>query len=252
MPGASIIGQRLRNARQRGGLMQKALADRLGVLQPTVANWESGKAPISQEVRTKVEKILGPLTNKSRLASEATASEVSSFGEWVRENRDKAGLSVTELARKAKMSAMQIYNIEHGKISNPQSSTRNKLAAAFNQEIPEPIIKETEEEQNIEGLGSLTDFNPYDKTEWPECAGIYVLYDNTQRPVYVGKAQKIATRLKDHEKQKFWIEPLVTYASYIAVNNKETRHQLEQVLIKFLKSNAVLNKQSVESFEDDG
>jgi excinuclease UvrABC nuclease subunit len=77
-----------------------------------------------------------------------------------------------------------------------------------------------------------------------------VLYDNTERPVYVGKGKKIAARLKVHEKQKFWIEPLVTYASYIEVKNEKTRHQLEQVLIKFLKSNAVLNKQSVEGFDE--
>ncbi len=148
MPGASTIGQRLRKARQRGGLTQKALAGRLGVFQPIVANWESGKAPISHDVRTRIEEILGgPLTNKRRLVSDAAASEVSSLGEWVSEQREKAGLSVTELANKAKMSAMAIYNIEHGKISNPQLSTRNKLAAAFDQEIPERIIEDTEGEQ---------------------------------------------------------------------------------------------------------
>jgi transcriptional regulator with XRE-family HTH domain len=166
---------------------------------------------------------------------------------------EKMGASVTGCAKteirraclspnwqkKADISAMAIYNIENGKIKNPLSSTRNKLAAALDQPIPNDVVEATEQEQNIEGLGSLTDFNPYEEKEWPQCAGIYVLYDNTERPVYVGKGKKISTRLK------------VTYASYIEVKNEKTRHQLEQVLIKFLKSNAVLNKQSVEGFEEE-
>ena len=36
------IGQRIRTCRKRAGLNQGALADRLGVTQPTVANWEAG------------------------------------------------------------------------------------------------------------------------------------------------------------------------------------------------------------------
>jgi transcriptional regulator with XRE-family HTH domain len=211
---ASTKGQRLRKARQSGGLTQQALADRLGVTQPLVAHWESGKTAFSK-YREQIETILGPLTNKTQPASAVATSEVSSFGDWVRENKDKAGLSVPELAKKADISTVAIYNILNGKIKNPQSSTRNRLAAAFNADIPSDIVEATEEEQNIEGLGSLTDFNPHEEREWPQCAGIYVLYDNTERPVYVGKGKKIATRLKVHEKQKFWIEPLVTYASYI-------------------------------------
>lgn len=97
----------------------------------------------------------------------------------------------------------------------------------------------------------MRDFDPYDETQWPEGPGVYVLYDVTERPVYVGKGQKIATRLKAHEKQKFWIKPFVSYASFIEVKDATMRHQLEQVLIKFLKSNAVINVQSVEGFGDE-
>jgi transcriptional regulator with XRE-family HTH domain len=122
---ASTLGQRLRKARQSGGLTQKALADRLGVTQPLVAHWESGNATFSNDYRKQIEKILGPLTNKNQPVSGVAASEVSSFGDWVRENRDKAGLSVPELAKKADISTVAIYNIENGKIKSPQSSTRN-------------------------------------------------------------------------------------------------------------------------------
>ena len=41
-PPLDTIGQRIRAQRKRAGLNQGALADRLGVTQPTVANWEAG------------------------------------------------------------------------------------------------------------------------------------------------------------------------------------------------------------------
>jgi hypothetical protein len=53
------------------------------------------------------------------------------------------------------------------------------------------IVEEIEEEQNIEGLGTLVDFDPSDTTEWPKCAGVHVLYDVSQRLIYVGKAKPI-------------------------------------------------------------
>ncbi|MBY0421599.1 MAG: helix-turn-helix domain-containing protein [Parvularculaceae bacterium] len=39
---AATIGDRIRQARKRAGLNQSELAERLGVTQPAVANWESG------------------------------------------------------------------------------------------------------------------------------------------------------------------------------------------------------------------
>jgi transcriptional regulator with XRE-family HTH domain len=177
----------------------------------------------------------GPLTVKKQSAEVDVESEISTFGAWVRENRIKAGLSVPQLAKKANISVVAIYNIENGKIKNPQSATKASLAAAFHERIHDEIEKEIDEEQSIEGLGNLIDFDPLDKAKWPQCAGVYVLYDVSQRPIYVGKAEKIASRLKNHEQQFWYKYPIVAYASYIEVTNKVTRHQLEQVLIKFLK-----------------
>jgi len=91
----------------------------------------------------------------------------------------------------------------------------------------------------------LTDFDPHDDDDLPEVAGIYVFYDVSDRPVYVGKAQNIAKRVGDHS-EKFWFKyPIVSHAAYIEIVDKELRHQVEQILIGFLKSNAVINKQSV-------
>jgi hypothetical protein len=92
----------------------------------------------------------------------------------------------------------------------------------------------------------LTDFDPYDDRNLPSVAGVYVFYDVSERPIYVGKAATISNRVKEH-KDKFWFKfPIVDHAAYIPVSDEKVRHQIEQVLIKFLKSNAVINRQSVE------
>jgi len=64
--------------------------------------------------------------------------------------------------------------------------------------------------------------------------------------VYVGQASKIATRVRKHQ-DRFWFKyPIVSHGAYVQIDNETLRRQVEQVLIKFLKSNAVINKQSVD------
>ena len=55
----ATIGQRIRGSRQALGLNQTALADRLGVTQPTVANWEAGVHDPRQLMLAKIAEALG-------------------------------------------------------------------------------------------------------------------------------------------------------------------------------------------------
>ena len=252
------LGQHIRRAREREGLTQAGLAEKLGVTAAAVSNWEGGREPKGDN-KTKLELILGRLSTKAtagkpRTFSEASVtvleSEVSSFGLWLRERRTAANMSVPELASKSKISMPAIYNIESGKIRNPQSGTRDKLAKTLGQAIPEAVVNETESDQEIAGLGSMTDFDPHSRKDWPTCSGVYVLYDKSQRPIYVGKAKTISQRLGSHFNMFWFKDPIVRYGSYIEVNDDKLRHQLEQVMIKFLKANAVINTQSSEVFQD--
>ena len=71
---------------------------------------------------------------------------------------------------------------------------------------------------------------------------MYVFYDISQRPIYVGQATNIADRIQDHS-DKFWFKrPIVELGAYIEINDKKLRNQVETVLIQFLKKNAVINK----------
>lgn len=97
----------------------------------------------------------------------------------------------------------------------------------------------------IPGVGTLEDFNPHNIDERPLCSGIYVFYDISDRPIYIGESKNIRSRIKQHE-EKFWFKPpLVEYAAYINIKDDKLRKGIEQILINFLRSNAVLNKQHV-------
>lgn len=246
---ALTISQKIRRARQREGLTQLALAETIGVTQGAVAAWEGGNTPRGDN-RLKLEEVLGPFHTPRRLdQTPGPVEEISSFGAWLREKRIERKLSVPELAQRAGVSPPAIYNIENGRIQNPQAKTQDKLAAALRTNVPLQIVNETVESQGVRGLGSLTDFQPHDEEDWPRCAGVYVLYDVSQRPIYVGRSDRIDHRLKSHA-DKFWFKrPVVDYASFIEVADNDLRNQLEQALIRFLKSNAVINNQSTDDFD---
>lgn len=183
--------------------------------------------------------------------SEQLDEGVPDFGTWLREEREAKGFSVEQLAKAAGVSIPQIHNIERGDTVNPQRNTRDRIAKALQQSVPEDVSDKSERSQLVEGIGALVGFDPYEEQDLPNVAGVYVLYDISDRPVYVGKSKNIAKRLTSHA-DKFWYKrPIVQSASYLRIDDAQVRHSIEQVLIRFLKRNAVLNKQSVTRNEPD-
>jgi len=72
------------------------------------------------------------------------------------------------------------------------------------------------------------------------------LYDISDRPLYVGQGSAIDKRVRSHN-EKFWFKPpIVESASYVRIDDKTLRERVEEVLIKFLKSNAIINKRFVD------
>ncbi|MEP7247460.1 MAG: helix-turn-helix domain-containing protein [Gammaproteobacteria bacterium] len=106
------------------------------------------------------------------------------------------GLTVGELAAKADVSVPTVYNIIAGRAQNPHPRTIASLEQALGDTCESK--EEAREASEIAGIGQLIDFNPYDPKEISAKAGVYVLYDISQRPIYVGKASKISGRLNDH------------------------------------------------------
>ena len=199
---AQRSGELLKRARLREGLTQQELADKLGLKSAaSIAQWESGQQTIPDRHRLRLKKILGDPSE-----TEFEGTEISAFGAWLRKTRTGKDISVPELASKSGVSAPAIYNIKSGKSLNPQKETRRRLEKAVGAPIPSDVAKEAEVAQEIQGLGSLTDFDPYDERNLPSVAGVYVFYDVSERPIYVGKAATISARVKEH-KDKFWFKP---------------------------------------------
>ncbi len=226
----------LKRCRVDADLTQMQLATKIGVSQTLVSAWETGRVAIPDDQQT----VLAGLFGK-------TESAVSNpFGDWLKREREKRNLTVKELSDRANVSVPQVYNIESGRSTNPRPDTKERLARAMGVDVPSDVADLVRSDAEIEGLGTLVDFDPHNKADLPTVAGIYVLYDVSDRPVYVGQGKNIASRIKDHH-EKFWFKyPIVDTANYIEVTNETLREQIESLLIKFLKSNAVLNKQKVE------
>ncbi|MBE2180807.1 MAG: helix-turn-helix domain-containing protein [Chthoniobacterales bacterium] len=169
----------------------------------------------------------------------------SEFGIWLRQRREAKGLTPQQLAEQAGVSFPQIYNIESGRSRNPRDATRNRLAKALDEEVPKEVEEKTEQAATI-GQLEFVDFDPHREEDYPEEPGIYVFYDISERPVYVGQGQNIRTRIRDHY-TRFWFKrPIVQDAAFVKIEDKELREKIEKIMIQFMKSNAVLNKHHVE------
>jgi len=202
-----------------------------------------------EETRRRLSEALGkkpgPERARNSRESQPSGPDGPGFGEWLREARQTRDLTVRELADKSGLSQVAIYKIEAGQIANPRQSTRLQLSKALGEKVPVEIEAATEKAAEIAGLGSLQDFDPHDDNELPEGAGVYVFYDISRRPVYVGKTGDLRGRIRQH-RVKFWFRPpVVETASYVAIPDKELRRQVESILIKFLKDNAILNVKGV-------
>jgi len=245
-----ILPELLRTRRVSAGLSQTEVAKRVHVTQATVSNWELGKSQPSEAQLYDLEGFLGSL--RSLVLGEAQGSQmadVSPFGVWVNSVRTRRGLTAVELAGRAGVSAMTIYNIESGRSDNPQKRTRESISEALGERPPAETVEATEAASAIEGLGSLEDFDPYAEDRLPQGSGVYVFYDISDRPIYVGESGDVRARIRSHSPMFWFKRPIVEYGSFISIKDTELRRQVERILIRFLKSNAVLNKQHVEREE---
>ena len=251
------FSSRIKTARLYADLTQNELAQEFGVSQAAVCNWEGRKTQPSGKLYSRVLKWLKTQEQarddaeqevrgrgKSMSSRIGVTDERDGFGAWLRQHRQSAGLTQQSLAKEAGVSQMTISLIESGKTPNPRRSTREQLAKALGSSLTDELAEGAPEQAELElaGVGDFRDFNPHDEQDWPEAAGVYVFYDISDRPVYVGKAERIRSRVKSHE-QKFWFKnPIVETGAYAEIADETLRDQVETLLIRFLKSNAILNK----------
>lgn len=244
-------GERIRRKRIQIGWTQADLAKKIGVSQVQISNFETGKTSLHPEERDRIFALVGigeRETGDDDSDSSADPSEEgpSPFGVWLNKTRIEKRLSVPELAARADVSGPAIYNIESGRITNPRLETVKRLEKALEVEVPAETSTESRAEATVKGVGEFFEFDPHNRTDWPDGPGIYVLYDISERPIYVGQGSSIKRRIGEHE-EKFWFKaPIVATGAYILVEDADLRRKVETILIRFLKKNAVINKQNVD------
>lgn len=246
------FGDRLRTARDRAGLTQAQVAEKVDCSQGAVSAWELGTVTPRPEQLKKLRYLLQfhvPRVKGPRKAPPSSAGPddvPSAYGRWLNETRVKKGLSITRLAEESGVGYATIANVESGRTQNPRAEARDRLATALGVTEPAAVTAATEEAAEVEGVGQFVDFDPHEVASRPKDPGIYVFYDVSDRPIYVGESDAISRRIRSHE-EKFWFKrPIVERASYIKIADPELRRQIERILIRFLKSNAVLNRQHVD------
>jgi transcriptional regulator with XRE-family HTH domain len=166
-------------------MSQTEIAEKLKVSQALISGWETGKSFPDEKCLEKLTKILGPLGKMDghQLAEDPSDIGPSPFGVWLNRMRQENDLTVPQLAGKSNVAIPTIYAIENGVISNPRSTTVQKLERALKTKVPEDTAEQVKEESTIEGLGELAEFNPHVDSERPPEPGIYVLYDISERPI---------------------------------------------------------------------
>lgn len=241
---SEVKPEEIRARRKNLGLSQATVGRRLGVRQATISFWESGKRSPTDEQAALLVTVLGS-EGTPELGDVSAARQA--FGEWLSSTRLERKLSRSDLASMSGISAPQIFNIETGRTANPRSSTRAQLEAALGEQAPNAVVAAVKEESEIRDVGQFVDFDPHDSSDYPDEPGVYVFYDISDRPIYIGETQNIGKRIRTDHVQKFWYRtPIVEKASYVRVDDRKLRRQLEDTMIKFLKSNAVVNRRQVD------
>ena len=235
-----MTGDEIKRSRKAAGLSQASLAERVNVTQGAVSSWETGRA------KPRPEQLAAVFSVFSGDEPVAEASPSQAYGEWLRASRDALGQTREQVAASAGVSAIQIYNIETGRTSNPREKTRKALERALDMRAPQELVQAVDQSSEIAGVGRMSDFDPHSEDDFPREPGVYVFYDISDRPIYVGKSANIRDRIRGHV-DKFWYRsPIVEKAAYVRVEDPMLRGQLEETLIKFLKSNAVINQRLVD------
>lgn len=173
------------------------------------------------------------------------------FGHWLQGEMTKKGVTIGGLVEKTGITYTGIWNIVNGKTLSPRKETREKLAAALQETVPAEIeAKIASEAAALPGL-TWVDFTPSDLETVPQAGGVYVFYDTTDRPVYVGQSKNnVRARVKDHQTRFWFKDPLVVRGAFLAIPDPDLCLKIETILIKFLGKHALLNvKGAVKDWE---
>jgi transcriptional regulator with XRE-family HTH domain len=231
------FGDWIKDKRIEADLTQVELAKKLGATQATIWTWENGTSRPGPKYRKAIENFFG--------VSYEDVQKIGSFAEWLRQAREKEGLTQAQLAESSGVSHITISFIETGRTTSPRQSTIELLTKILG-EPTKDTAEQLEVEREVKGLGEY--LGPFAVDEWEanveSVSAIYVLYDNIDRPVRIGQTKDLKRRLREYKDNYWWFRsPTVESFAYVIVPDENTRRIIEKTIIKFMGSNALFNKQ---------
>lgn len=220
------------------------MGEKLGISQGYVAQIENESVNASPRVTQKILELSGQSRAEIESALKKAAEKESDFGDWVQERRAKLGLSRQELADKAGIPYITLYFIEKHETESPRQATIDAIKKVLG-ELPKDVQTEVVDSAQG-GFGEYQ--GPFPFKEWEssiddKTPGIYVFYDVSNRPVYIGESKDIKRRIYEHDRE-FWFKPPVVHkVAYLVVKDDDIRARLEAAMIALVGEHAILNKQ---------
>ena len=148
-----------------------------------------------------------------------------------------------ELAEKTGINYLTISFIENGKTQSPREATVRSLEKGLGR-MPTSVRQEIKEES---AFGKLKYQGLFSVDGWKEevndgISCVYVLYDDTERPVRIGETEDLRRRFGEYERNYWWFRlPTVESYAYVVINDKEMRRDVERVMIRLIGDLGIFN-----------
>lgn len=165
------------------------------------------------------------------------------FSAWLGLQMEAKSLNNQRLAKLVGCHPTTVSSILDGRIENPSNEMMTKIRMALNEEVPASIVQELHERKTFANKDDVwNDFNPHDHGSIPNKPGVYALFSPTDAVMYVGKAQNVRSRISNHRDKKWFLPEIIKYGMLFHSDDDNERKKIEDILIKFLRTRAWLNK----------
>jgi len=128
----SVISDNIRRLREREGIEQLELAERLGISNKTISSWECGRTEPRIGMIERIADALG--CTKADIIEPETVTymfkeaQLMTKGQRIRKARESKNMTQTELANRLKISKQTLYKYENDIITNIPSNIIEQIA----------------------------------------------------------------------------------------------------------------------------
>lgn len=165
------------------------------------------------------------------------------FADWLNLQMEAKSLTAQQLAKIVGCHPTTVSSILTRRIENPSNEMMAKIRVALNEEVPASIVRELHERKSFADKEDVwDDFNPHDHDSIPNKPGVYALFSPTDAVMYVGMAKNVRARISSHRDKKWFLPEIIEYGMLFYSDDENERKKIEDILIKFLRTRAWLNK----------